>query len=105
MTNRLIFTGDNISAETAKEIGLLLSVLPNNEEAFKFALEFAGRLNNQSVYSLIAAKKAIRFSAHESSALSNQNESLIFNSILGLDGAKEGMKAFLEKRKAEFTGK
>ena len=105
MTNKLIFTGENISAETAKEMGLLLSVLPNNEEAFKFAMQFAGQINNLSVYSIIAAKKAIRFSANESSVLANQNESLVFNSILGLEGAKEGMRAFSEKRKADFKEK
>ena len=85
-------------------MGLLLGVLDTNEEAFKFAFEFGIKLKSLSVYSIIAAKKAVRFSANESSALSIGNESSIFNSIIGLDGAREGMQAFLAKRKPDFKG-
>lgn len=71
----------------------------------KVGKELAGRLNSLSVYALIAAKRAIRFSAQESGALAMETESALFNPLLELSGAKEGIGAFIAKRKADFKDK
>lgn len=101
----MIFTGDPISAQEAKIMGLLLEVSETNEDAVKFALKFADKIRDLPVYALISAKKAIRFSAEESGMLASENESLVFNPLLDSEGSKEGVSAFISKRKPDFRNK
>jgi enoyl-CoA hydratase/carnithine racemase len=105
MTNKMIFTGDPINAKEAKDMGILADVAQSSEELLKAGQHLATRLKNLSLYALIAAKRAVRFSAQESGSLAMETESVLFNPLLDLPGAKEGISAFAEKRKADFKDK
>ena len=69
------------------------------------ALELASKIAEKSLPVLKMAKKAVN-SAYELSLNEGmKNERQLFQSTFALLDRKEGMKAFLEKRKARFYNK
>lgn len=105
MANKLIMTGHEITAEEAKSLKIVDSVHETKEQAKAYALTLAKIISEKSMYALIASKRAIRQSAEESGTLASDLESATFNQLLDLEGAKEGISAFISKRKADFTNK
>jgi enoyl-CoA hydratase len=100
----MILTGGMISAEEAKAWGLVNRVVPPGkylEEATKLASEIASK----APVAVRSAKQAII--ASQESGLSDglEVESRLFRNLFATDDKKEGMSAFLEKRKPNFTGK
>ena len=98
----LILGGDNIKADRALAIGLANAVVPAAElmnEARKLAAKLAG----YSALALAAAKKAIDRGLDEprlEDALKVELQS--FAGLFGSEDQQEGMKAFIEKRPAQF---
>lgn len=100
----LILTGRFLSAEEALKYGLVVKVVPVEfylEETLTLAKEIA----QQSPIAVQLAKEAVNRSFEtlldEGLAYERKNFYLTFAS----EDQKEGMKAFVEKRKAEFKGK
>ena len=102
---KIILTGESISAKDVQSVGVLAGIGETNEDTLKMALEMANKVKTYSLYSLIVAKKTIRFSADEPSSMASLNETSSFNPLLDLEGAKEGIDAFVKKRKPDFKGK
>ncbi len=99
----LILTGNFLSAEDALSYGLVNKVVPVEmlmDTALKLALEIAA----MSPVAVRLAKEAINrsFETHldEGLTLERKNFYLAFSS----EDQKEGMKAFIEKRKPNFSG-
>lgn len=104
-TYELLFTGKMIGAQEAKEIGLVNAVFPAasfREDVDKFLADIL----NKSRPILIWSKRAIRASLGV-----NFPDSLRSAEVLYLEGcmkaedAKEGIAAFMEKRKAVWKDK
>ena len=98
-----ILTGNIYSAEEACKAGLVSRVTPAGEylnEAKKLALKIV----EKSPIALAAAKKAILGSLEFPLETGLQNERKLFYQLFDTQDQKEGMKAFLEKRKPEFKG-
>ena len=97
----LVLTGKIITAKEAKEIGLISEVVSlENLEAETF--DIAKKISEKSLPVLILAKEAVLRSYETSLAEGLRNERRLFQSTFSLNDQKEGMKAFLEKRKAKF---
>ena len=99
----LIFTGRMVSAAEAAQIGLVNKVFPAAslmEEVMKTAREIAAK----GRVSLRAAKQAIDAGLNVDLATGCHIEIDAFALTIASPDAKEGTKAFLEKRKAQFTG-
>jgi len=100
----MILTGKPISAEEALRIGLVNKVVPVAslmEEAKKIAAEIASK----PPISVRAAKDAI-LRAHDTTLeVGLEYERKLFYTLFGTEDGKEGMRAFLEKRKPVFKGK
>jgi enoyl-CoA hydratase len=99
----LVFTGKMISAAEAAEIGLVNQVLPAAdlmEAVLKTAREIAGK----GRVALRAAKEAINQGLNVDLASGCHIEIDAFALTLASPDAKEGTRAFLEKRKAAFKG-
>ncbi|MEM0173190.1 MAG: 3-hydroxyacyl-CoA dehydrogenase/enoyl-CoA hydratase family protein [Sulfolobaceae archaeon] len=99
----LIYTGERIPASLAKEIGLVEFVVPRSkleEEAKRIALKIA----EKSPLALAAAKLAIDSTEESQIQTGLALESTLFGLLMTSEDSKEGIRAFLEKRKPQFKG-
>lgn len=97
----LILTGAIIDANTALMIGLVNKVVPLNELMTE-AIELAKKLGSKSRIAMSLAKKAANFSADTNLSSGFDLETQYFVSCFDTEDQKEGMAAFLEKRKPQF---
>ncbi|MGW5106058.1 crotonase/enoyl-CoA hydratase family protein [Nocardia sp. NPDC004123] len=100
----MLLTGRHITAAEAKDIGLIGQVVPDGE-ALDRALELAELVNANGPVAVAAILKAIRDTEgmHEEAAF--QIEGKIGLKVSFSDDAKEGPRAFTEKRKPSFEGR
>jgi enoyl-CoA hydratase len=99
----LIFTGEMIDAAKAKEIGLVLEVLPP-DRLLPHCREVAQRIASKGPLAVAQAKRAIEFGADADLRSAMELERQAFGLLFGTADQKEGMRAFVEKRKASFRG-
>jgi enoyl-CoA hydratase len=100
----LILTGRMMDAAEAERAGLVARVVPADQlmgEAVKAADTIAG----MSLPSVLAAKEAVNRAFETSLAEGVLFERRIFHSLFATDDQKEGMQAFVEKRKAEWKNR
>jgi enoyl-CoA hydratase / 3-hydroxyacyl-CoA dehydrogenase len=93
--------GDPISAEDAYEHGLLARVVPDHE-LLDTALQWARKLSEQAP---LAIEQIKRVSAAGDLDAGIEAEKDAFRDVFGSEDAREGIAAFLEKRRARFTGR
>jgi enoyl-CoA hydratase len=103
-TMRLVLTGDMINAAEAKDIGLVEMVVPHEELRAK-TLELAGKIASKSPLTLKIAKEAVRASQKLSIEDGIAYERDLFCLCFSSEDKEEGVKAFLEKRPAEWKGR
>jgi len=100
----MILTGKLISADEAYRIGLVNHVVPPEslmEEAKKIATDIASK----PPISIRSAKEAILKAQDTTLEVGLEFERKAFYMLFATEDGKEGMKAFLEKRKPTFKGK
>jgi len=100
----LIFTGDMIDAAKAKEIGLVLEVVPL-PELLGHARAALERIAKKGPLAVRRAKEAIDRGADLELADGLHIEREVFSDLFASTDRREGMKAFLEKRPPVFTGR
>jgi enoyl-CoA hydratase/3-hydroxyacyl-CoA dehydrogenase len=93
--------GDPISAEEAYEYGLVHRIVPDHE-LIDTALSWARKLAGQAP---LAVEQIKRVSAAGDLDAGIEAEKQGFATVFGSEDAREGIGAFLEKRKARFSGK
>jgi enoyl-CoA hydratase len=97
----LIYTGRQVAADEAREVGLVERVMPAGEvlaTATKDALAFA----RGPRLALAAAKGAIRAALLTPGPEGLAREAELFGGLFGTADQREGMRAFLEKREPRF---
>ncbi|PIC62686.1 enoyl-CoA hydratase [Sporosarcina sp. P13] len=97
----LMFTGDPISADEAKAIGLINQVVPSGD-GLSAALIIAKKMASYSLQSLSLIKKAVDEGKELPFNKALENEAAIFGQVFLTEDVKEGVQAFLEKRKPIF---
>ncbi len=97
-------TGDFIEAEEAHRIGYI-DVLVDEGEHLTRALELAGRMTRWSPVSLRLAKDAIRASFELPLEEGLVYEKERFLDAFASEDGREGVSAFMEKRKPDFKGR
>ena len=100
----LLMTGDLIDAETAFEWGLVNRVAPEGK-LHDETMALAGKLAEKSPLALQMGKEAYYGMAdlEYSKAMAYTNE--LFAALCMTEDAKEGIDAFLERRKPEWKGR
>ncbi len=99
----VIFTGEMLSAERAREIGLVNGVFAP-EELMEQVRKVAAVIASKGPLAISAAKHAINRGVDLPLASGLEIEKGMFAGLFGSRDQNEGMAAFVEKRKAEFTG-
>jgi enoyl-CoA hydratase/carnithine racemase len=100
----LIMLGDRISAEEALKLGVVNKVVPA-DKVVEEALLLAKKLAEKSPVALSAAKSVLNKSLRIMMSTGLEIERSTFIITTSTEDAKEGIKAFLEKRKPQWKGK
>ena len=97
----LIMTGDRIDAEEAFRLGIINRIFPHDtlQEEVR---NFARRLADGPAKTLAQIKRGVYLGATGTLAETLAHEEQAQSSVFLSDDAKEGMKAFLEKRPPQF---
>lgn len=101
IAKELIFTTDSIKADEAYRIGLVNHVV-EKEELIDYCTEMAEKIKSKASYAVTLAKQAINLGLDSDLHTGIQLEANTFASTFDTHDKKEGMTAFLEKRKADL---
>lgn len=100
---RAALLGDFISAFEARRYGLVEAVVPASR-IVSAGMALARGITRKAPLATIAAKTALRARQRGTVASALETELLLMSSLLASEDAREGTRAFLEKRPANFTG-
>lgn len=103
MAKQLLYTGDNINAAQALRIGLVNDVVPAEdlqEQVLKIARKISSRGQLAVKFCKVAANEGMQTDIDRAMTL----EADLFGLCFATRDQKEGMKAFMEKRRAHFIG-
>ena len=101
---KLLYTGDFIRADEAHRIGLVDEVVPAGDVAAR-AKELAEAIAAKSPVALRLIKQAVRTSLRTPLDEGLSQEVSLFALAFASEDMKEGVDAFLNKRKPNFTGR
>jgi len=97
----LVLTGRMMGAEEAERAGLVARVLPA-ESLVAEALKVAGSIAGMSLPAVLLAKDAVNQAFETTLAEGVKYERRLFYALFATEDQKEGMSAFVEKRKPSF---
>jgi len=100
----MLFTAEMVDAKKALEIGLVLEVLPK-DQLMTFCKAQAQKIASKAPLAIEACKRLVERGADVPLRAGNRSESETFGLLFDTDDRREGMRAFVEKRQAVFTGK
>jgi enoyl-CoA hydratase len=100
----LCYTGDMVGADEALRIGLVNAVVPHAELGAK-ARAVAEKIAQKGPLAVAQCKRAMLRGADVPMPVAAELEAQAFATLFGSDDQREGMKAFLEKRKPTFAGR
>ena len=100
----ICLTGDMIDAETAHRFGLVNHVYPQAELKAK-TMELASKIAEKAPIALQLVKEAVKFASRSNLDEGLRREVDLFAICFSTQDKKEGVSAFLEKRKPDFKGK
>jgi enoyl-CoA hydratase len=97
-------TGRMMDAKEAEAAGLVARVVPA-DKLMEEAMKVADTIANMSLPSVLAAKEAVNAAFETTLAQGVAFERRLFHSLFATQDQKEGMKAFIEKRKPNWKNK
>jgi enoyl-CoA hydratase/carnithine racemase len=100
----LVMTGRFVNAEEALTIGLVDKVVPVGESVYDTAVAMVRQYTTGPAQALRAAKLAIDSGLEMDLERALAWEGELFTGLFATEDRREGMTAFVEKRKPTFTG-
>jgi len=104
IAKELIFTGKMIDAKTAERIGLVNMVVPP-EKLMSAVEELAKVIMSKPPIAIRLAKELINSSIETDQGTGLVHEAEAFGILSSTEDYREGVSAFIEKRKPEYKGK
>lgn len=104
LANYLAFTGKKLSAEESKSYGLVAEVFTEEEFNSK-SMEILEKVSNMPTVGLKLTKKAFAHSYNNTLKEQLELEGDLQQEAAETEDFKEGVQAFLQKRKPEYKGK
>jgi len=99
----LVFSGAIIDAKEAERIGLANRVVPH-DDLMNEVMKLANRISANGQLAVRSCKKLVNVSLDVNLASGLDIEAAAFGVCFATQDQKEGMQAFIEKRKADFKG-
>jgi|TARA_B110000116_G_scaffold55861_1_gene47370 enoyl-CoA hydratase len=99
----MVLTGDMITAGRAEQFGLISAVF-EPDELLSRSKDFLGSITRHSPQAIQKAIQSLYFAQDSRALESFMMENDLFGQLLGTEEMKEGVSAFLEKRKPVFKG-
>jgi len=100
----MIFSGKQLTAQQARDWGIVNEVVPA-EELMARVTEIARKIAHNGTLGVAAAKDAVANGQNMSKEDGLRYESALFGLLFATEDQKEGTRAFIEKRPAEFKSK
>jgi enoyl-CoA hydratase len=100
----MVLTGDFVDAQKAYDIGLVNKVVPK-EELMEAAKKLANKIASKAPLAIQCAKEAVNRSMEVGIYEGLAHESYLHAYTCATEDKKEGVAAFLEKRKPSFQGR
>ena len=100
----MALTGDMIDAATAEKFGLVNHVVPADQLEAE-TMKLAEKIAEKAPIALQLSKEAVKFASRSNLDEGLRREIDLFAICFSTEDKKEGVAAFLEKRKPEFKGK
>jgi enoyl-CoA hydratase len=100
----MCLTGRNMDAEEAERAGLVARVVPA-EQLLDEALKTAEAIASMAPLAAIATKEMVNSAFETGLAQGIAFERRLFHGLFGSEDQKEGMAAFVDKRKAQWKGR
>ena len=97
----LVYGGDIIDADDAKRIGLVNEVVPAAELMTRVRA-IAAKIAGNGPMAIANAKRLMRLNINQDMQDTNEREAQAFGELFGTAEQREGMRAFVEKRRARF---
>lgn len=101
---RYMLTGDLMSAAQAEQLGLVSEVVAD-AAVLDHALDLGVKIARQAPLAVSAVKEAVRLGANAPLDTAVMIENHLFQLLFSTADQKEGMRAFLEKRRPKFQGR
>lgn len=104
VAKEMVFTGKIIDAKIAERLGLVNAVVPS-DKLMLVVRELAAEIANKSSISIKLVKELINSSLETRLKVGERHEAEAFGIVASTEDFKEGVSAFLGKRKPKFKGK
>lgn len=100
----ILLTGEQFTAERMLDYGFLNYVVPGQEVLDK-AVELAEKIAGNGPLAVTAVRRSVREAIGVPEAQALDRESVISATVYATEDAREGPRAFMEKRKPVFKGR
>ena len=101
---QMVLTGQRIDARTAASIGLVTEVVPRAELLAR-AKELARDMGSRAPMAFVAGRDAVLRSTETDLLTGIDYERKLYALCMGTEDAREGMRAYAEKRAPEYKGR